>query len=284
MAQQLTFDPSDEGPSQEQQDAEAQALAQGEKLEAALQEDREAEWDRTKKENESADLIGGKFKTQEDLLKAYQELEKKRSEEKEPQAEETTTEETTQERAEDSEETTESQTETSPALTKAADEYKQGGKLSEESIDELAKMDSKDLIKAYVDFYGKNQTASELQATQIQDVKNIAGGEKEYGEMMQWASQNLEKSEAKEFNKITSSGNFTAIKFAVEALNGRWKGDVGYEAPLVTGKATASDGIKPYRSQAELARDIADPRYSTDPAFRQDIEDRLSRSTNLLQS
>ena len=163
MAQQLTFDPSDEGPSQEQQDAEAQALAQGEKLEAALQEDREAEWDRTKKENESADLIGGKFKTQEDLLKAYQELEKKRSEEKEPQAEETTTEETTQERAEDSEETTESQTETSPALTKAADEYKQGGKLSEESIDELAKMDSKDLIKAYVDFYGKNQTASELQ-------------------------------------------------------------------------------------------------------------------------
>ena len=99
--------------------------------------------------------------------------------------------------------------------------------------------------------------------------------------MVQWASQNLEPSEVDAFNNITNSGNYTAIKFAVEALNGRYRGDVGYEAPLVTGKA-ASDGIKPYRSQAELARDIADPRYGTDPAFRQDIEDRLSRSTNLL--
>ncbi|AGG54539.1 head assembly [Cyanophage SS120-1] len=276
MAQTLTFDPS-EGPTQEQKDAEAAALAQGEKLEQAQQQDKQALYDQTNRETENAELIGGKFKNQEELLKAYQELEKQRSKD----SQETQSEEVPESKTEDTETTEESGEEVNPVLNKAAQEYNEGGELSEESIEELAKMDSKDLIKAYVDFYTQSRQAVDLQQTQLAEIKNIAGGEQEYTEMVQWASQNLESSEVDAFNNITNSGNYTAIKFAVEALNGRYRGDVGYEAPLVTGKA-ASDGIKPYRSQAELARDIADPRYGTDPAFRQDIEDRLSRSTNLL--
>ena len=278
MAQKLTFDPSDEGLSAEQKQAEAEALAQGEKLEKAQAEDRDADWDRTKKENENVELIGGKFKNQDELLKAYQELEKQRSQEPSEDEKEEAPEAT----EESTEETEESPEETNPVLTKAAQEYKEGGELSPESIEELSKMDSKDLIKSYIEFYNQTATAQELQNTQISEIKNIAGGEQEYGEMLQWAVENLETSEVENFNRIVNSNNFIATKFAVEALNGRYRGDVGYEAPLVTGKNAASDGVKPYRSQAELARDIADPRYSTDPAFRQDIEERLSRSTDLL--
>lgn len=278
MAQKLTFDPSDEGLSAEQKQAEAEALAQGEKLEKAQAEDRDADWDRTNKENENVELIGGKFKNQDELLKAYQELEKQRSQESSDDAKEEAPEAT----EESTEEAEESPTETNPVLTKAAQEYKDGGELSPESIEELSKMDSKDLIKSYIEFYNQTATAQELQNTQISEIKNIAGGEQEYGEMLQWAVENLETSEVENFNRIVNSNNFIATKFAVEALNGRYRGDVGYEAPLVTGKNAASDGVKPYRSQAELARDIADPRYSTDPAFRQDIEERLSRSTDLL--
>jgi len=278
MAQKLTFDPSDEGLSAEQKQAEAEALAQGEKLEKAQAEDRDSDWDRTKKENENVELIGGKFKNQDELLKAYQELEKQRSQEPSEDEKEEAPEAT----EESTEEAEESPTETNPVLTKAAQEYKDGGELSPESIEELSKMDSKDLIKSYLEFYNQTSTAQELQNTQISELKNIAGGEKEYGEMLSWAVENLETSEVEDFNKIVNSNNYTATKFAVEALNGRYRGEVGYEAPLVTGKNAASDGVKPYRSQAELARDIADPRYSTDPAFRQDIEERLSRSTDLL--
>ena len=276
MAQTLTFDPS-EGPTQEQKDAEAAALAQGEKLEQAQLEDKQAQVDQTDRETDNADLIGGKFKSQEDLLKAYQELEKQRTKD----SQETKSEEASESQEEDTETTEESGEEVNPVLSKAAEEYNEGGQLSEESIEELSKMDSKDLIKAYVDFYTKTSQAADLEQTQLAEIKNIAGGEEGYTEMVQWASQNLEQSEVDAFNQVTNSGNYSAIKFAVEALNGRFKGDVGYEAPLVTGKA-ASDGIKPYRSQAELARDIADPRYSSDPAFRQDIENRLSKSQDLL--
>ena len=269
----LTFDPSADGPSSEQKEAEAQALAQGEKLEEARAADEAAKWDKTDKENESAELIGGKFKSQEELLKAYQELEKLRSKEN--------TEETSEPEETTTEETPEAPTEDNPIFTKAAEEYADGGNISEESIEALSKMDSKDLIKSYVDFYSKSQQKAELQQTQVNEIKNIAGGEEGYKELTTWASQNLEKTELEQFNTIANTGNYTAIKFAVEALNSRFRNQEGYEAPMVTGKA-ASSNAKPYRSQAELARDIANPLYNSDPAFRSDVEERLSLSTDLL--
>tara|TARA_Y100001973_G_scaffold31182_1_gene47032 strand:+ start:278 stop:1111 length:834 start_codon:yes stop_codon:yes gene_type:complete len=277
MAQQLTFDPSDEGPSQEQKDAEAQALAQGEKLEAAQAEDRQADWDRTNKENENNELIGGKFKNQEELLKAYQELEKQRSQDSSDDGADETTEEG-EEVAETDQQTEET---ASPLLTKASEEYAKDGQLSEESIAELSKMDSKDLISAYLDYYTKTQQATDIQQNQVAEIKNIAGGDNEYQEMVAWAGQNLEQAEVDAFNNVTNSGNYEAIRFAVEAMANRYRAAEGYEAQMVSGKSTST--VKPYRSQAELARDIADPRYGTDPAFRQDIEERLQKSPELLQ-
>tara|TARA_R100001443_G_scaffold10038_4_gene19596 strand:+ start:2439 stop:3272 length:834 start_codon:yes stop_codon:yes gene_type:complete len=277
MAQQLTFDPSDEGPSQEQKDAEAQALAQGEKLEAAQAEDRQADWDRTNKENENNELIGGKFKNQEELLKAYQELEKQRSQDSSDDGADETTEEG-EEVAETDQQTEET---ASPLLTKASEEYAKDGQLSEDSIAELSKMDSKDLISAYLDYYSKTQQATDIQQNQVTEIKNIAGGDNEYQEMVEWAGQNLDQVEVDAFNNVTNSGNYEAIKFAVEAMANRYRAAEGYEAPMVSGKSTST--VKPYRSQAELARDIADPRYGTDPAFRQDIEERLQKSPELLQ-
>ena len=61
----------------------------------------------------------------------------------------------------------------------------------------------------------------------------------------------------------------------------KWKGAEGYEAPLVTGRKAPSKS-KAFRSQAELARAIADPRYSSDPAYRMDVEQKLARSGDLL--
>jgi hypothetical protein len=72
-----------------------------------------------------------------------------------------------------------------------------------------------------------------------------------------------------------------AIKFAVEALKSRYVAEVGQERELVTGRKAASKS-KVFRSNAELARAIADPRYASDPAYRQDVEEKLARSGDLL--
>ena len=265
-----TFDVT-EGPSDEQKAAEAQALEIGEKIAKEEAEQRDARWEK----NESEDLIGGKFKTQEDLLKAYQELERQRSEAKE---------EVESEDVEESTETEETEeASTNEAFSKAAEEYANGD-LSEETIEALSAMDSKDLIREYIKFYSQNQQQAQAQATSEADAKAIydsVGGEEAYGEMVGWAAQNLSQDEIDSYNSVTNSGNTAAIKFAVEALANRYANSEGYEAPMVTGRKSAPS-VQGYRSNAELARDISDPRYSTDPAFRADVEARLAKSGDLL--
>lgn len=268
-----TFDIS-EGISDEQKAAEAAALEQGEKLAQIEQEDQARKYEQIDAEN---GLIAGKFKSQEDLVKAYEELQKKMSS-GEP------VEESSEEVGEPAtEEPVEEVPATTAALTKAAEEY-ENGQLSDETIEALSQMDSKELIKSYIEFYSQNQ--QQTQAAQIVEADSQAivasvGGQEAYQSMVGWAAENLDASEIEAYNSVTNSGNTAAIKFAVEALSNRYKNAEGYEAPLVTGKRSAPK-VQGYRSNAELSRDIADPRYQTDPAFRQDVENKLARSPDLL--
>ena len=275
-----TFDPS-EGISASQQEAEAAALAQGEKIVAAQEEDRQRRINQTNEDNEDVSLIGGKFKSQDELLKAYQELEKLRasntSEEGEEPSEETT--EAVEEQPEVEEVSAAIET-----INRASAAYDEKGELSDETIEELSQMDSKELIRAYVEVFSKNQAAVQQQALDAQAEANIVGsvgGKEAYGEMVAWAAANLPQEEIDSYNSVTNSGNPAAIKFAVEALSNRYKSAEGFEAPLVTGKRAATKA-KVFRSHAELSRAIADPRYKTDPAYRSDVEQKLSRSTDLL--
>lgn len=276
-----TFDPS-EGPSAEQMAAEQAALAQGEKLIQAENEDRNRMYEQADASNEDVQLIGGKFKSQDDLLKAYEELQKKLGQDT-PEPDEEPSEEQP-EASEEESETEEEEAEPSELvgymeqLSKVYDEH---GSINDADIDKLSQMDSKDLIKAYLEYYGKSSQQATMQQEAVNEIYGAVGGQENYNEMVSWAGQNLPQEDIDSFNQVTNSNNPVAIKFAVEALYNRYRSAEGYEAPLVTGKK-ASGGVKPYRSQAELARDIADPRYHNDPAFRQDVEQRLARSNDLL--
>ena len=120
-----TFDPTSDQPSAEQQEAEAAALAQGEKIAQAQEEDKQRAFEQNQSEAESVELIGGKFKNQEELLKAYQELEKSRS--KENPEEEETPNETTEEAEEQTEEPP---NETVEYMGRLSQEFEEQGQLS----------------------------------------------------------------------------------------------------------------------------------------------------------
>ena len=275
-----TFEVQD-GPSDEQMQAEAAALEQGEKIAQMQEEDRARKYDQTDQENQDASLIGGKFKSQEDLLKAYNELQKKlgsndTDEEEEPSEEQEEAPEEVKE-----EEQPEVIRETVDYMLELQKEYGDNGTLPDEAVERFSQMDPKELIQSYLSYSSQTRAAT-VQQSEINAIKESVGGDQAYTDMIQWAGENLSDQEISDFNAVTGTGNVAAIRFAVESLSSRYRGSEGYEAPLVTGRKAPSKSSAGYRSHAELARDIADPRYNNDPAFRQDVEDKLSRSKDLL--
>lgn len=282
--QRITFDPS-EGPTSEQQAAEQAALEQGEKLIQAQDEDKLRLYNNADAENEDVSLIGGKFKSQDELLKAYNELQKKLGQERQGDEEEPA-----EEQVEASEEAPEKQEEEKDddgvrKFYEINERFeKNNGQVSEEDLASLSEMSSKELLDTYFKYHAQQVQANQqavATANELKSIRDSVGGDEAYSSMIEWAGSNLSEAETAQFNTVINSNNAAAIGFAVESLNNRFKAQEGYEAPLVTGrKPTNNKNV--FRSQAELARAIADPRYSSDPAYRMDVEEKLTRSGDLL--
>ena len=189
--------------------------------------------------------------------------------------------------AEVSEEPTEPEKEESPGVSlikQASDEYyANGNKLSEETMAKFSEMSSADLLQAYIEINANNpQQAEEAQAAditeaQISDIKKSAGGEQAYANVVNWAKDNLEKSQVNAFDEVVNTGSVEAIKLAVAGLKAQYDNANGVEGRMVTGKAPTNSGDI-YRSQAELVAAMNDPRYDRDPAYRQDVIEKLDRS------
>ncbi len=282
MANRITFDPS-EDPTPEMMAAEQAALEQGEKLINAQEEDRARKFEQAEAADEDVSLIAGKFKSQEDLVKAYEELQKRMGQS--PSEDE---EEPSEEPVEATEETPEEEKvevdENVKNFVEISSRFDQSGSLTEEDMATLSEMDSKTLIETYFKYHavqtGVQQQTAATQA-EMKSIRDSVGGDDAYGEMIQWAGQNLSETEIDQFNAVVKTNNPAAIRYAVESLGNRFRSSEGFEAPLVTGRKAPSKG-NTFRSQAELARAISDPRYSTDPAYRQDVEEKLARSGDLL--
>ena len=94
---------------------------------------------------------------------------------------------------------------------------------------------------------------------------------------MNWSQQNVSQSEADAFDSIVNTGNPDAIQLLVTGLKARYDEVNGYEGRMLTGK-TAQANTDAFRSQAEVVQAMNDPRYDNDPAYRQDIYEKLERS------
>jgi len=115
-----------------------------------------------------------------------------------------------------------------------------------------------------------------LNESEISEIKNLAGGEKGYDQVVQWASETLSQTDIEAFDEVINTGNKAAVRFAVKALVSQFEDAMGRDADLVTGKSTNKGA--PYRSMAEVVRDMQDPRYERDEAYRMDVMQKLERS------
>ena len=229
---------------------------------------------------EQEQLLAGKYKSAEELENAYLSLQKKLGQTEEEEVDY----ESSDEGYEEEEGSDEEVSEYAPAvnlITEASEEYyANDGQLSEDTIDAFSSMSSQDLVNAYLEIQAKNPQASqgvELSESQVNQVQNAAGGEANYNQVINWAAENLNDAAIDAFDSVVDSGNTMAIQIAFQGLQAEYNDANGYEGRMLQGKAASSAG-ETFRSQAELVSAMADPRYDTDEAYRDDILRKLNES------
>ena len=271
MAETLTYDPGTDSVTvgdnltPEEQDS----LQVGEAMEA-----------------EHSQLLAGKYESAEQLEKAYVELQKKLGGEGDEASETTGGSEDTTDDGETSEETKEA-AEDSPVTTLMSDAtteyYDNDGTLSEETLEKFSEMSSKDLVSAYLEMQ-KNAPqpeavaeAEDLTESQVASIRSSVGGEQEYNNIVGWASDNMPQADVDAYDELVGSGNVGAIKLAVAGMKAKYENANGYEGKMLSGKAPKTSGDV-FRSQQEIVAAMSDRRYDEDPAYRQDLIEKLDRS------
>jgi hypothetical protein len=236
-------------------------------------------------------LLAGKYKSVEDLEKAYQEAQRKLSQR--GQVEET------EEEAVEADDSEEEKPQAGDAKEIYGDfigsrleeheidfsemnaRWQQTGQLSPEDYGQLQEAGfSQEMVDAYLSglqYKAAQDTA--LTVKEITAIKQQYGGERGYSEMLEWAADNLSEEEIKGFNEIvTGNSTMSAVRMAVSGLHAKYTSKTGVEPKLIGGRATKTSTDR-FESTAQLVEAMKDPRYQADPAYRRKIEDKLSRSS-----
>ena len=247
-------------------------------------------------DDKEGELLAGKYKSVEDLEKAYKELQTKlsRGESVAPESEDDSN-------ADDSEADAEDQEDDKPDGN-AREIYGDliGGKLEEAGInfqdmnvrwqqtgtlesgdyDQLAEAGfNRDMVDAYLSglqYKATQDTA--LSVKEVASIKESLGGEAEYSKMIEWAAANLSADEVEGFNQIINTQPMAAVKMAISGLHARYSAVEGREPKLIGGRAPKGSTDK-FESTAQLVAAMSDPKYSTDPAYQRKVQEKLSRSS-----
>jgi hypothetical protein len=246
-------------------------------------------------DDKPAELLAGKYKSVEDLEKAYKELQSKlsRGESLPPKAEDNNT--------ADDQDGGDDEEDDKPAgdareiygdliggkLDDAGIDFQdmnvrwqQSGTLESGDYDQLAEAGfNKDMVDAYLSglqYKAAQDTA--LSVKEVTSIKESLGGEAEYNKMIQWAGANLPPEEVEGFNQIINTQPMSAVKMAVAGLHARYTAVEGREPKLIGGRASKGSSDK-FESTAQLVEAMSDPRYSKDPAYQRKIQEKLGRSS-----
>ena len=259
MAINLTYDPSNDPETIDAEDQrDAESLEIGEQL--AEQQEK---------------LLAGKYKDAEELESAYIELQKKLGSNDDTEPAEETVEEEEEDPFKDDP--------AAQAVFQAAGEMNESGELSADTIATLEQMTAADFVDAMARLEPEGDDAEPqvestgLTDSDINDIQTAVGGVEAYQQMTSWAQDNFTPQEIQAYDNALEAGDMNSINLALQALYYRYTDAVGAEGDMIQGKAApAVDG---FRSQAEVVRAMGDPRYDSDPAYRQDVYDKLERST-----
>ena len=212
---------------------------------------------------ERPEWLDEKFETPEDLAKAYAELQKKQSsKESKAKKEEAPAEE-------------EAASSLNSSVQKATEEFAEKGALTDKTYVELEKAG---IPRSFVEAYIAGQES--MSTAQALEIQNEVGGNANYNAMSDWAAENLSDGDLAGFNSIVETGSIDQAKMAVKGLYAQFI-SAGGQPPELSQGSTSGSSVKPFGSAAQVTEAMRDPRYSNDPAYRDNVEKRLAVSNVL---
>jgi hypothetical protein len=212
-------------------------------------------------------LLAGKYKTVDELVKGYKELESQQGRADEPETE----------LAEGEEQSAKEiygefiggrLEEAGIDFNDMSSRYAESGMLQDDDYGELEKAGfSRNMVDNYLAGLQYNAAQdSALNAQQVSQIKTEFGGAEEYDAMTTWAAENMQ-----------GSNDGAQIRLAIAGLYAQYTASEGREPQLLGGKPSSSSGSK-FESTAQVIEAMNDPRYQTDPAYRKAVEKQLARS------
>ena len=152
-------------------------------------------------------------------------------------------------------------------------EFAQDGDLKPESYAKLEKAGiTKDIVAGYIagQVVLREKFHGELHA--------VAGGKEQFEQMHTWSGQYLPLNERIALNKVLDSGDHDAIKVAFAGVHAKWQA-AGQDEPLeqIHGRR-GSQPADVYTSRDEMMKDMRNPEYATNEAFRQKVMNKIKNS------
>ena len=253
------------------------------------QEDLLSEFIQEQQAEQEPDLIGGKFRSQEDLLKAYQELERKQGQ----QPEQT---ETAEEPAESysveqavevyGKENVDALQEKGISLNDLMWKADNGEDISD-SFDDLAEVFKvpRQVVENYVSKAqsGGDAAPPELTASDEADLKALVGGDQGFEQMADWARSNLPEDEINRFDAVVDSNNKDAIHMAIQAMQARMNAKDSVVEPKLIGGGNVAEPSR-FESQQQVLdamnkmNDRGQRLYDVDEAYRAKVTKLLASS------
>lgn len=150
-----------------------------------------------------------------------------------------------------------------------AEEYLNNGKLSEKSMAELeAAGIPAEMVNDYIKGY---EARAELERNEL---AQCVGGREEMESIITWASNNLKKEEIYALNAIRNKFELESVLIGLKTRMEEKEGKIpNYQKG--TGDKTAVVG---FRSKAEMAEAIRNPKYKIDEAYRADVRKKIAAS------
>tara|TARA_B100001113_G_scaffold30748_2_gene22095 strand:+ start:572 stop:1477 length:906 start_codon:yes stop_codon:yes gene_type:complete len=246
------------------------------------------------------ELIGGKFKSTDDLLKAYQEAERKLSEGKQ-ETQESQAPDNWPEKPEEytrelgiefyGEDVTNALEKAEVNPVEMSSKFWSGQNVDKE-IDALVDKGGipRKLVDAYLQGRTKQETPQQQQAeapglnkADADNIINSVGGEQSFNQMTEWMRNGgINETELATYNMLVDGGNLQVAESAVRNMMNKFKG-INDEPKLISGGTSSGADVFNSKDQAIAAISAIDKqtgrrKYDVDPKYRKWVETTMERS------